>query len=453
MNEFLFSEFNEVSAKQWKQKIQVDLKGADYHKTLLTQTNEGITIKPFYHSDEVKSIAINSRSMPAKICQEIFISDEKTANRLAKDALKRGAASILFEANKRFAIDLVLGSLGGDLHFKLNFSDQDFIDELLEKTANRTIFIEIDPLGYLVQHGNWFLDQQEDLELLSTALAKVGPSQHVLTIHGGIYQNAGATAVQQIAYILGHLNEYLNEFASELAQKTIAIRVAVGSNYFMEIAKLRALSYLFKKVTDAYEVDIDLHLFAKPSLRNKTLYDYNVNMLRSTTECMSALLGGCDTISNVSYDAIFHKKNEFGERIARNQLLILKEESHFNEASHVADGAYYIENLTVELAEKALRLFKDIEKNGGFLSQLNKGTIQRKIKESAQKEQQQFDAAELVLLGTNAHPNKSDRMNDEIELYPFVKVKKRSTKIEPIIATRLAEKSEQERLAHEQAQE
>lgn len=172
-------------------------------------------------------------------------------------------------------------------------------------------------------------------------------------------------------------------------------------------------------------------------------------MLRTTTECMSAILGGANTISNLPYDNIYHKDNEFAERIARNQLLVLKHESYFDQVDNPSDGAYYIESLTDQLAEKALKLFKDIEANGGLLKQLKEGTIQRKIKESANKEQVAFDSGKEVLLGTNKHPNESDKMKENMELYPFVKTNKRKTLIEPIIPNRLAEKLEQQRLKNE----
>jgi methylmalonyl-CoA mutase len=165
---------------------------------------------------------------------------------------------------------------------------------------------------------------------------------------------------------------------------------------------------------------------------------------------MSAILGGADAVANLAYDAIYHKDNEFGDRISRNQLLVLKHESYFDKVNNPADGAYYIEALTVELAEKALELFKDIEKNGGLISQLIDGTIQRKINESAQKEQELFDSGKEVLLGTNKYPNKNDQMKNDLELYPFVKQNARKTLITPIIKKRLAEKLEQERLSQEQ---
>jgi methylmalonyl-CoA mutase len=229
----------------------------------------------------------------------------------------------------------------------------------------------------------------------------------------------------------------------------MVLEIAVGTNYFFEIAKLRAIRLLFNLIVKEYNQNWNCHLVVTPTKRNKTLYDYNVNMLRTTTECMSAILGGADTIANLPYDALYHKDNEFGDRIARNQLLILKNESYFDKVNNPSDGSYYIESLTQQLADKALVLFKDIEANGGFLKQLNEGIIKRKIQESADKEQDLFDSGKEILLGTNKHANKDDRMKHDLELYPFVKIKPRKTLITPIIEKRLAEKIEQERLEKE----
>tara|TARA_R100000406_G_scaffold94564_2_gene86685 strand:- start:731 stop:1255 length:525 start_codon:yes stop_codon:yes gene_type:complete len=172
-------------------------------------------------------------------------------------------------------------------------------------------------------------------------------------------------------------------------------------------------------------------------------------MLRTTTEAMSAIFGGANAVCNLPYDALYHKSNEFGERISRNQLLILKAESYFDAVTNPTVGSYYIEKLTEELAEKALTVFKEIEKSGGFLKQLKEGIIQKKIKESAQKEQSLFDSGTLVLVGTNKYQNKMDAMSEDLELFPFVKTKARKTIIEPIIGKRLSEKIEKERLENE----
>jgi len=165
---------------------------------------------------------------------------------------------------------------------------------------------------------------------------------------------------------------------------------------------------------------------------------------------MSAILGGANAISNLPYDALYHKNNEFGDRISRNQLLVLKEESYFDKVNNPADGTYYIDTLTAQLAEKALELFKKMETKGGLITLLVDGTIQRKINESAQKEQELFDSGKEVLLGTNKYPNKEDRMKHDLELFPFVKQNARKTLVTPIIEKRLAEKLEQERLSLEE---
>ena len=212
---------------------------------------------------------------------------------------------------------------------------------------------------------------------------------------------------------------------------------------------MRALRIVFNAVATQYNHHLDCHLLVSPTRRNKTIYDYNTNLLRTTTECMSAILGGAHAIANLPYDNLYHKDNEFADRLARNQLLILKNESYFDKVDNPADGSYYIESLTNQLAEKALALFKEIETNGGFLKQLKEGTIQRKIQESADKEQSLFDSGQEILLGTNKYPNKNDKMKNDLELFPFVKIKPRKTLITPIIEKRLSEKMETERLASE----
>jgi methylmalonyl-CoA mutase len=335
------------------------------------------------------------------------------------------------------------------VYFHLSFISIDFVKKIdaFAKKKNTLIFCNLDPIGQLAKDGNWFVTKEksnfETLNLLSAATTSVS----LISINAALYQNAGANMVQQIAYSLGHANEYFNRIES--INQPIVFEVAVGTNYFFEIAKLRALRLLFNLIAKEYNHNLDCNIIVSPTKRNKTLYDYNVNMLRTTTECMSAIIGGADAIANLPYDALYHKDNEFGDRIARNQLLILKNESYFDKVNNPADGSYYIESLTNQLAEKSLALFKDMESNGGFLKQLNDGIIKRKIQESADTAQELFDNGKEILLGTNKHPNKADKMKHDLELFPFVKVKPRKTLITPIIEKRLAEKIEQERLEKE----
>lgn len=454
MDDYLFNDFPSVTAKAWKQKIQVDLNGKDYNETLIAHLNEGISIKPFYHSDNFRRITIPHLPSAYKICQTIFIKDEKKANYIAKEALKRGANAIRFIALEPFEIDTLFEDLnrnstddGPDIYFQLQFLDKSFLLNLIKKNEELNLFLNIDIIENLVKNGNWFKGQKEDHQILKDILRKRAKNISIIGVDASHYQNSGANIIQQVAYALAHANEYLNHFGEELGT-SINFNFSVGSNYFLEIAKLRAFRHLWNLIIGEYNLEVKATIFVEPSLRNKNLYDYNSNMLRTTTESMSAILGGANVISNVAYDAIFHKKNEFGERIARNQLIILQEESKLKNASF-ADGAYYIEELTYEIAEKALVIFKSIEKTGGFVNQLFDGKIQRKIRESAAKEQERFDNGELVLLGSNKYKNESDKMNDSLDLYPFLKTSNKETVIEPVIAKRLAEKLEKERLKSE----
>lgn len=453
MSKKLINEFPEVSSKEWKQKIQVDLKGADYNETLVWNTNEGFDVKPFYHSDEFDKLpeASNPKATPFSICQTIFVANVEKSNLKAIDAINRGAESLKFILPSE-AIDLKklltnINLSSTPIYFELQFLSSDFVKQLSANTNPSNTYINTDIIGHLARTGNWFANLKSDHQHFDSIVKNTAS----FSIDVSLYQNSGATMVQQLAYALAHANEYLNHLDNLVSKESkssakVIFNVSVGTNYFFEIAKLRALRVLWTSLAKAYELNTDCHIFVTPTKRNKTIYDYNTNMLRTTTECMSAILGGANTICNLAYDVIYHKDNEFGERISRNQLLILKHESHFDKVNNPSDGAYYIEKLTSQLAEKALVIFKDIETNGGFLKQLKEGIIQRKIKESATKEQEQFNTGEDTLLGTNKHPNPNDKMKHELELYPFIKTNPVKTLIEPIIEKRLAETLEQERL-------
>ena len=449
MNPFLFNEFIGTSSAAWKQKIQADLKGADYNETLLWKTNEGITVKPFYSKEDRTNTKLNLPRKGFNICQTIFIDNEKIANSLALDALRRGATSIQFISTKPFNCSLLLQNIDINtilIYFKFQFLPPVFLVELSKFINPNKTFIQLDIIGNLAENGNWFINLKEDFKQLDLILKS---NKNCVSVSSDLYQNAGATIVQQLAYTLAHANEYLNHFGKDIAEK-IHFTFSAGSNYFFEIAKLRAFRILWETLLNEYDQENNtVHIFTQPSLRNKTLYDYNINMLRTTTEYMSAILGGSNTVSSVSYDAMYHKSNEFGERIARNQLLILQQESYLQEAQNFADGTYYIESITHQLAEKALTLFKQIEKGGGFLKQLKAGIIQKKIAESVAKEEEDFHAKKIILLGTNMQPNKNDIMKNELDLFPFIKQRNIKTLIVPINRKRLSEIIEKERLEKE----
>ncbi|MFL1011910.1 methylmalonyl-CoA mutase subunit beta [Flavisericum labens] len=450
MSKSLFSEFNKVSAKQWKQKIQYDLQGANYNDTLIWKSNEGIDVKPFYHADDFVALPEISNTKASKwnICQSIYVADVEKSNLNAIHSIEGGAESILFIIpSEDISVKNVIKNIDLNhiqIHFKPLFLSEAFIKKLPEKAK-----IHTDIIGNLTKTGNFFKNLNHDFQ----EFGNIVKTTKSFSVDMALYQNTGANMVQQLAYGLAHANEYLNHFENQNKSSVENIKatfnVSVGTNYFFEIAKLRALRLLWETLAAEYNTNPNCHIFVSPSKRNKTLYDYNTNMLRTTTECMSAVLGGANTICNLPYDGIYHKTNKFGERISRNQLLILKHESYFDTVNNPSDGSYYVESLTSQLAEKALNLFKEIEDQGGFLKQLKNGTIQRKIKESASKELEQFNNEEEILVGTNKYVNPNDQMKGELELYPFLKTNLRKTLIEPILEKRLTENLEQKRLKNE----
>lgn len=459
MSKNLFSDFEEVSAKQWKQKIQYDLKGADYNENLVWKSLDGINVKPFYHPDEAPDPVHVSSPLKWNITEQLYVSSSERANKKAHDALQKGAESLWFLLPSE-EVDLQqlfegLNTSETTIYLKPEFASEAFFQKLNDfLKPNSKVYLQFDIIGNLARSGNWFKDQKDDHKVLDMLLQKGENLASFISIDVALYQNAGATIPQQLAYAMAHANEYLNHIdQGHGVPKKVKFQftISAGPNYFFEIAKIRALRLLFSTLSSEYGLDSECDILAQPTRRNKTLYDYNVNLLRTTTECMSAVLGGANSVCNMAYDAFYHKNNSFGSRIARNQLLVLKHESYFEKVSNPAQGSYYIESLTHELADKALDIFKTIEKGGGFVTQLKEGIIQKKITESAAREQEEFEEGKLVLIGTNKYPNSQDKMKDELELYPFVKHKPRKTLLQPVIEKRLSENTEQERLKKEES--
>ncbi|WP_335965960.1 methylmalonyl-CoA mutase subunit beta [Galbibacter sp. PAP.153] len=455
MQNSLFSDFPEVPEKQWKQKIQVELDGADYNETLLTRTAEDINIKPFYCATNGKEpqISVNPKW---NICEKIYVTQEAGANAKALRNIQKGTESLHFilpDNTTDFSAlfkDFPFKSV--KVHLEPQFLSASYVKDIIAFFSDKEakLHLHIDIIGHLAQTGNWYNSLKDDMKAFEEIHTLASSCPQIITnvaINTSLYQNAGANMVQELAYAMAHANEYLNILDGKAFKPCFL--TSVGSNYFFEIAKLKALRLLWGTVAEAYNNHHEAHVYCIPTKRNKTLYDYNVNMLRTTTEYMSAIIGGSNTICTLLYDAIYHKNNEFAGRIARNQLLILKHESYFDKVRNPSDGSYYMESITDEMAEKALTLFKQIESGGGFLQQLKDHVIQKKIKENALKEQQAFDAGQKILVGTNKYQNKGDQMQDQLELYPFVKTEVRKTLIAPIIEQRIAETSEQQRLKTE----
>ncbi|MCD4664035.1 MAG: acyl-CoA mutase large subunit family protein [Bacteroidales bacterium] len=444
----LFPEFSPISTEQWEDKINKDLKGADYNKKLVWKTIEGFDVKPYYRSDDLKNIGLpdvfpdelpfvrgnKKNSNDWYIRQDIFVDDIKKANKKALDILMKGVNSVGFIFDKKFEptkeiIEKVTENIYADA-VELNFSFErnahkvvGIIDELVKK-YNRDLdrvygSVDIDPLGELVKNGEFMYPIESVFDLAKTMIedAEYLPNFRVLTVNGKHFHNAGASIVEELAFSLTQGTNYLTQLTERgLSVDKVAPKLkfnfAVGSNYFMEIAKIRAARLLWANIVKAYGPSNDdvarMYVNSTTSDWNKTVYDAYVNMLRTTTESMSSIIGGTDSLLVNPFNSVFQKPNEFSERIARNQQLLLKEESYLDKVVDPAAGSYYIENLTAALADQAWKLFLEVQEKGSFIEAYKAGFIQEKVEKTAQKRDMAIATRQEVFLGTNQYPNSSE---------------------------------------------
>ena len=456
----LFKGFETVSPKAWKQKIQVDIKGGDYNELLTHTTPEGIQTKPFYTREDIEHISFKHGREPGKWNIGYLLdlqASEAPIDRLIsafEGGAERAILPLTAEAES-FSAGLKKRKIPEkSLLWDWTNTNIAWADILpAEIRAESTVLA--DPVGQLAASGNWILGMDEDFENLfeNAAEASHRGSELRLCFRLDRYQQAGAHRVQELAYALAHAHEYLLRAAEDPRRRKLLLnpifRVALGGDYFADIAKLRALRKAWAILAGSAGLSGSCDIIAHPSLRNKTLYDFNTNMIRTSLECMAGVLGGADLVCNLPYDRLFNPQNSFGDRIALNQLHLLRHESHFDKVDNPADGAYYIESLTEQMGKKALALFKDIEKGGGLLAQLKNHTIQKKIREAAEKEQESFRAGDLVLVGSNVFPNPEDRMSARAGQRDRYQGEVRKTLIEPLPVRRLSAEYEQKRLKDE----
>lgn len=390
----LFTEFEPTTAAQWKEQLIKDLKGVDF-ETLVWKTNTGIEVQPFYTNEHQQSGNVPLfRSSDWAICEYINVTNEKTANAQAINALQNGASGLVFSIGKPLDYAVLVKGISLEHIYSLFITyEKNVADELRaflgSIQAGTTCFVEYDPV----------LDGTSQLQT----------EQETICINTTLYQEAGANTVNELACSIAHLNEYLHTAGNRLASvKTIHINLSVGGDFFMEIAKLRALRKLAGFLLAQYNSKADIHLHAQTTSINKSSIDRYNNMLRSTTEAMSASIGGANSILVLPFDIEFNTQNDFSSRMARNQQLILKDESYLNIVADISAGSYYIETLTETLCQKTWEGFKIIESKGGLLAGLHSNYIPELIAKDAEALIQQFKEGKLVLVGINKFQNKNE---------------------------------------------
>ena len=440
--EKLFTEFTAPTTQEWLDKIEVDLKGADFQKRLVWRTNEGFNVQPFYRREDLANLkAVDS--LPGEfpfvrgnkkdnnlwfVRQDIKVEDAKAANAKALDILNKGVDSLGFQIpGKDLSRELIATLLEGILpqYVELNFKTcQRHCVELAEilvayfkekdyPLAELKGSINFDPIEKILKKGKDVTPVLAEGKALVEALKEL-PGYKCINVNSVSLNNAGCYIYQELGYALAWGAEYLNILteagvdATEAA-KRIKFNMGVSENYFMEIAKFRAARLLWAQLVKQYEPKCDcacqMHVCAITSEYNQTLFDSYVNLLRSQTETMSAAIANVDSIVVTPFDKPYEQPTEFAERIARNQQLLLKEEAHFDKLVDVSGGSYTIEHLTDAIAQEGWKLFLAVEEAGGFLAEALKGNITNAVNASNDKRHAAAATRREFILGTNQFPN------------------------------------------------
>jgi len=444
--EKLFAEFTAPTKQEWLDKIEVDLKGADFQKRLVWRTNEGFNMQPFYSREDVAKLK-TPEALPGEfpfvrgnkkdsntwyVRQNITADDAAAANAKALDILNKGVDSLGFRIpGKSVSADFVetlLKDIRCDI-VEVNFHTcqrhslelalllADYFEKQGYDKKKVTGSIDFDPIGKIIGKG------KDTTALLPIAVQLVEalkdyPNFRCIAVNSDMLNNSGAYIVQELGYALAWGNEYLNLLTDAgvdpvLAACKIKFNMGISEDYFMEIAKFRTARLLWAEIVKQYEPACDcacqMVVNAVTSKYNQTIFDSHVNMLRSQTEAMSAALAGVHSIVVVPFNAPYEAPTEFSERIARNQQLLLKEESHFDKVVDPSAGSYFIEELTDNLARAAWKLFLKVEDEGGFLAAAKAGTVQDDINATNGKRHGDAAKRKEFILGTNQFPNFTEK--------------------------------------------
>lgn len=451
--EKLFSDFPGVSTEAWMEKITADLKGADFEKKLVWRTNEGFKVKPFYRQEDLEGLK-TTEGLPGQfpyvrgtkkddntwyVRQNIKVECPKAANEKALDILNRGVDSLGFSIKKKDLsaeyIETLLEGICAEC-IELNFSTCQGATVLLAKLLVEYFTkkgydlsklqgsVNYDPMGKMMVRGKDLSNYAATAKELVETLA-VLPGFRCINVNAVELNNAGSYIAQELGYALAWGNEYLNTLTeagipADQAAKSIKFNFGISSNYFLEIAKFRAARMLWANIVKEYrpscECACKMLAHAETSTFNLTLFDAHVNLLRTQTEAMSAALAGVNSITVTPFDKAYQTPDDFSERIARNQQLLLKEECHFDKVVDPAAGSYFIENLTVSIAQQAWNLFLQVEEEGGMMEAIKAGKVQAAVNASNKARHEAVSKRKEILLGTNQYPNFNELSNGKAPL-------------------------------------
>ncbi|ANB60218.1 methylmalonyl-CoA mutase family protein [Anoxybacteroides amylolyticum] len=434
--------------EEWKQEVEKSLKGKPIEK-LYSMTYEQLQLKPIYTRHDLQSLSIEQYpgfsgyvrgtepdgyvQKPWAVSQELSASSPQEWNEIAKHDIARGQTEIHFVLDRlgfsvttledvetmfsgipleRYSLRVDAGA--SSLPFLALFTAYLQKEQLPVDALRGTV--GMDPLALLVQNG----ELPASLENLYDVMADVTkwarehmPNVRTIIVHGEPYHHGGANAVQELAFAFATAVEYMNEslqrgLSVDEAATRISFSFAIGANFFMEIAKLRAARLIWANIIEAFggsEEAKKLNVHARTSYFTKTVYDPYVNMLRATGEAFAAVVGGADSLHVSPFDEAIQPADEFSRRIARNTQLILREEAHMGKVIDPAGGSYYVETLTAQVAEQAWQLFQQIDAKGGMAKALEEGFVQAEVEKVAKQREHHVKTRKEKIVGTNFYAN------------------------------------------------
>jgi methylmalonyl-CoA mutase len=406
--EDLFREFKACTAAEWKSRIEKDLKGEDY-SSLIWRNDNGFDVQPFYNAEH-----LSQDYTPAfqHTDWEIGVRSENKAmaedlNKYFLERLKAGATSITCNIGDNdpavLLKDIELNFIRS-VFFVGETNSQKLIKYLQEKYPggiNCCIFPDR-------------FETTADLDLVKSISVGTStmPGTSTLCIDALKFHNLNCTASYEIAVIFSMLVEVLENLGGhEIPITPIAIRCGVNSDYFIQIAKLRAIRRLWEIFKNEYKITNDIYILVETSVTNKSISDSYNNLLRTTVEAMAAVAGGCNELVVLPFDHLFPVNRVLSERMAVNQQLILKDESYLDKMADIGCGSFYIETITDNIAKKALEIFKEFEKKGGYFSCLKNGIFQNDISAQNAKPQEKINNGQQIVVGINKFRNEKEKID------------------------------------------
>jgi methylmalonyl-CoA mutase len=421
--EHLLDAFPPVSTAEWERAIARDLKGADYEKKLIWQAEEGLAVKPYYRAEDLQGLG-GVDTVPGefpyrrgaqasgdwRIREVIEETQPEAANHAARAAVAAGADEVAFHAvriTNATELKLLVANLGEiSLHFER--ADERLIRLLLD-------WLKEGRNGASVSTG---CDALANLEFAADVIQSA-PARFVpFTIRGDAFEEAGATAVEEVGFALAAGVDFLTAMqdrgvAAERAAAAMECGFAMGANYFFEIAKLRAFRMVWARAVESFGGATDrarARIAARTSRWNKTGYGAHVNILRATTEAMAAVLGGADSVMAAAFDECYKQPDKASRRLARNTQLLLKHEAFLGRVADPAGGSYYVETITDFLARESWKCMQEIEARGGYCKAQAEGAIAKTLEQRLAAREKAVASRRRVLIGTNQFANPAERV-------------------------------------------